>query len=158
MPNKADKTLQLAIDALTVVDVYLHSNRTHYIESFDPKSNGALDELQIQQLHQLHQIEVLTLDNGQDILRIRIELGARWIRPIENTEPEVVAVIEASFIAEYTLKHEIPEKSIKAFAQQNASYHIWPYWREFLSSQCERMRLPRVVLPTTQVPRSNKQK
>jgi len=30
---------------------------------------------------------------------------------------------------------------------RTASFHIWPFWREFVISQCNRMNLPRAVLP-----------
>lgn len=156
MPKKADKELQQAIEALVIEDVYLHSNQSHCSDSFDPKYGNGLIELQVQHMHSLKEVQLLTLEDQRKILRIQIGVGTRWVKPIEESTPEVMAVIEADFIAEYVLKHDISDECVQAFSEKNSSYHIWPYWREFLSSQCERMRIPRIVIPSIQVPSSNK--
>ena len=78
----------------------------------------------------------------------------RWrslAKPREDHEPEVLACIEATFIAEYRYDEELDEKGLGEFAHRNAGYHIWPFWREYLVSQCDRMRLPRVIVPTMRV-------
>lgn len=63
----------------------------------------------------------------------------------------VKALIEAEFIAEYTMKQTLGKASLDEFSLKNVSYHVWPYWRELISSQCDRMHLPRAVLPTVQL-------
>ena len=45
----------------------------------------------------------------------------------------------------------LDDDSLKAFALNNASYHIWPFWREYLMSMCNRMNLPKIAVPTFQV-------
>lgn len=159
---KANKVLQEAIDALVINDVYLHSSRAACLDDFDPKFFSGIDQLQVQQMHIVEQSMLLTLNGGQELLRVFIRMGTRWVQPVtegepdEKSEPQIKAIIEADFVAEYQVKTALSQVCIDAFSLQNASYHVWPYWREYLSSQCERMRLPRVVLPTWQVPRSNK--
>ncbi len=65
-----------------------------------------------------------------------------------------MALIEATFVAEYMLS-SIPEnEALNAFALNNASYHVWPYWREYLMNQCLRMNLPKVIVPITQFARN----
>jgi hypothetical protein len=61
-----------------------------------------------------------------------------------------MAFIEATFVAEYSLNGKPEKEALDAFALKNASYHIWPYWREFLMSQSMRMNLPKIALPTVQ--------
>ena len=145
---KVSKPLQLAIETLHINDVYLKFTRAQCIDDFDPKFADVQTELQVQQLHAVRRSEVIQVEGDGQLLRVYIRLGTRWIMPREGDEPEVKAFIEADFIAEYLMTTPLEQASIDEFSLKNASYHVWPYWREFLSSQCERMRLPRVVMPT----------
>lgn len=94
------------------------------------------------------------------MLRAFIDVGIRYVnvgnsaQDLENglasgrsNEPVTLAQIEASYVAEYLAGEDPGEEAIKAFVSQNVSFHIWPYWREFIASQCNRMNLPRVALP-----------
>lgn len=95
-------------------------------------------------------------DERYYILRVFIELGLKYA-PAEapgsgtekqsSREPETLAQIEATYVAEYISDENLDQDAIKAFATQNASFHVWPYWREFITSQCDRMNLPRINLP-----------
>ena len=149
MATKVSKQLQQAIEKLKIQDVYLKSTQAHCEEGFDPKSTE-LDELLVQQMHMVRRSEVLQINDDELLVRIYIGLGTRWLAPSESEEPNIKAFIEADFIAEYQMTEKLAQDAINEFALQNASFHVWPYWREFLSSQCERLRLPRVVLPTVQ--------
>jgi hypothetical protein len=62
----------------------------------------------------------------------------------------VRAVISGLMVAEYDMREDPGEDALKEFALRNASYHVWPYWRELLASQCQRMNLPKLVLPAVQ--------
>ena len=42
------------------------------------------------------------------------------------------------------------QDALEHFALRNASFHVWPYWREYLANQCRRMNLPPVMLPMRQ--------
>ena len=149
MPKKVSKSLQLAIDALVIQDVYVKSCQAQCADAFDPKSTE-LDALLVQQLHVVHRSELVDIDGDGQLVRIYIRLGARWVSPEDENDPDIKAFVEADFIAEYQLTAELEQEAIDEFALKNASYHVWPYWRELLSSQCERLRLPRVVLPAVQ--------
>lgn len=149
MAAKNSKKLQRAIDHLTIQDVYIKSTQSQCNEDFDPKTTE-LDELLVQQMHSVQKSEVLKINESGLLVRIYVRLGTRWVTPNDNEEPDVKAFIEADFIAEYRMTEDLEQECIDEFAQHNASFHVWPYWREFLSSQCERLRLPRVVLPTVQ--------
>ena len=145
---KVSKSLQQAIESLHIADVYLKATRAQCVDDFDPKFVDAQAELQVQQMHVVRRSEVIQVEGDGQLLRVYILLGARWTMPREGDEPEVKAFVEADFIAEYLMTAPLEQAAIDEFALKNASYHVWPYWREFLSSQCERMRLPRVVMPT----------
>jgi hypothetical protein len=106
--------------------------------------------LLVQQMHVVLRSELIDIDGDGHLVRIYIRLGTRWVNPKGNSDPDIKAFVEADFIAEYQVTAELEQGAIDEFALKNASYHVWPYWREFLSTQCERLRLPRVVLPTVQ--------
>lgn len=148
---KVSKKLQQAIDSLVINDVYLKSAQAECEDDFDPKSADSLEVLSVQQMHIVRKSEVIQVDGDGQLVRIYIRLGARWVsHQEEDEEPDIKALIEGEFIAEYLVTDSIEQEAIDEYALKNASYHVWPYWREFLSSQCERLRLPRVVLPTVQ--------
>lgn len=149
MAAKVSKSLQQAIDGLVIHDVYVKSCQAQCADDFDPKSTQ-LDALLVQQMHVVHRSEWVEIDGDGQLVRIYIRLGTRWVSPEEDNEQDIKAFIEADFIAEYQVNQALEQDAIDEFALKNASYHVWPYWRELLSSHCERLRLPRVMLPTVQ--------
>jgi hypothetical protein len=68
-------------------------------------------------------------------------------------EDLLVAEIEAEFAGEYA---DIPEgyvrEEIEQFGARSVMAHLWPYWREFLHSQLNRMSLPTVSMPPLFMP------
>lgn len=149
MAAKVSKSLQQAIDGLVIHDVYVKSCQAQCADDFDPKSTQ-LDALLVQQMHVVHRSEWVEIDGDGQLVRIYIRLGTRWVSPEEDNEQDIKAFIEADFIAEYQVNQALEQDAVDEFALKNASYHVWPYWRELLSSHCERLRLPRVMLPTVQ--------
>lgn len=149
MAAKVSKSLQQAIDGLVIHDVYVKSCQAQCADDFDPKSTQ-LDALLVQQMHVVHRSEWVEIDGDGQLVRIYIRLGTRWVSPEEDNEQDIKAFIEADFIAEYQVNQTLEQDAVDEFALKNASYHVWPYWRELLSSHCERLRLPRVMLPTVQ--------
>lgn len=67
-----------------------------------------------------------------------------------NKKPAVLARIEATMVGEYHTPEDPGKEALDVFAAGNAGYHVWPFWREYLVSQSERMRLPRAFVPTVQ--------
>lgn len=154
-------TLQKAIDNLHIQDVYQRWNRSQCAEGFYPKE-ADFSQLKSQQMHAVTRSEVLDTGNKERFLRVMVVMGVRWVEPStqlpsqegeagETSGPDVRVFIEAEFVAEYRFITDLPNECLDEFAQKNASYHIWPYWREFLMSQSERLRLPRVILNTMQL-------
>lgn len=162
--------LQKAIDCLRIRDVYLRSSSSYLVDDFDPKYSPEANELAAQFKHVVARGEVLALkeeDAGIRIFRVYIDLGARWVVLPESTsengskekgdEADVKAVIEATFLTEYSIEDEPGQDALDAFALENASYHVWPYWREYLMNQCMRMNLPKIALPAVQFATNNKE-
>ncbi|MCC7280006.1 MAG: preprotein translocase subunit SecB [Chromatiaceae bacterium] len=144
--------LQKAIDNLTIHDVYVRDQVASCIGEFDPKYASEIERFTIQQMHLVKQATVAALDDESQLLRVFVRLGVRWVDPEEENEAlSVKAVIEAEFIAEYQMAATLEQACIDEFSLKNASYPIWPYWRELLSNQCVRMHLPRLILPAVQL-------
>ena len=146
--------LQEAIDSLEIQDVYVREQIGNCVGDFDPKYSVELDRLVVQQMHVVKTANVVELsDEGKtQLLRVFLRLGARWADPDEdNEELSVRALIEAEFVVEYEITRELEQASIDEFCLRNVSYHVWPYWRELLNSQCTRMHLPALTLPTMQL-------
>ena len=159
--------LQSAIDALSIEDVSFRSISSSLAEGFEPKFDPDVEELQVDLKHAVRGYEVVEVrrhsdDNGQQLFRVLVDLGVRWSRLIEsgkttgeadersNSASDQLALIEALAVAEYAMDASPGDEALEQFALRNASFHVWPYWREYVSSQCYRMNLPRFLLPTRQ--------
>ncbi|MEM5498582.1 hypothetical protein WNY77_14335 [Paraglaciecola mesophila] len=146
----ANKNLQKAIESLRISDLYVRNLESKCYEGFDPKHSD-MEGLVVQTKHLVTKSEVVENDNEEKLFRVFVEVGIKWA--IENAEKELdpKVFIEAEFVAEYAINDELEDECFNEFAMHNVSYHVWPYWRELLMSQCDRMRLPRVMLPMTQI-------
>jgi len=151
-----DVELQKAIDSLTIRDVYLRKSNSILMDDFEPKYEPDTDKLAVQFKHTVTHSNILELEeeSGEKtcLYRVFVDLGARWISPEteDDKNPKVKAFIEGTMVAEYQLDGDPGANALKVFALKNASYHIWPFWREYLSSQCSRMNLPKLVTPLKQ--------
>jgi len=152
------ENLQIAIDKLRIHDVYLNSSISQCVNNFEPKYDPNIDKLEVQTKHFVKRAEVVKLDETQLLMRVFIELGVRWVdNSITDEEKSIRAFIEAEFIAEYSMDEELDQVCVDEYALKNASFHVWPYWRELLMNQCNRMYLPRYVLPTMQLAQNRHQ-
>lgn len=143
-----DNQMQKAKDSLKINDIYLHKLTAECFGGFEPKYDSKLSSYKIQTMHFVEKSQLMMVDE-EKILKVTVSLGVRWF---DSEAEQVKAMIEADFIAEYKMTLELTKKEIEAFAKSNVSYHIWPYWRELLTSQTSRMHLPKVILQTIQLP------
>lgn len=162
----SNSLLEQAIASLAIRDVYLKSVETHVAEDFEPTEYIPLS---VQFRHTAKGATLFTTEeddaqgskNRQDFIRIHIETGMRLITgEISKSEhssldESTMAEISASFVAEYlVISESIPSnEALETFGKQNALYHVWPYWREFIQSMCARLRLPSVVIPMYRIPK-----
>lgn len=171
-----DDSLQSAIDALRIRDVYLRQSDAFLADGFEPKYDPDVDALEVQFQHRVTESSVLEVEDDGEVLprlfRVFIHLGARLVAPAESADgaqtlpdserlsdkarvatddpSRVCAMITGMMVAEYDMVGDPSKEALKEFALRNASFHVWPYWREFLASQCLRMNLPKVMLPAVQ--------
>ena len=151
--------LQKAIDNLQIQDVYVRELYAACMGDFDPKHESEIELLTVERLHYVDRSSVVEMHGGEQLLRVHVVLGARWVdteedknieAEEEDDEESVCCMIRAEFIAEYQMAESLDQECIEEFCLKNVSYHVWPYWRELLSTQCARMHLPRVILPAVQ--------
>lgn len=151
-----NKNLREAIDNLEIRDVYVKSLIANSADDFEPKYYENFDSLTQQNKHLVSKSSVMLVDGSDTdpdkIFRVHVEYGMRWNEaPEHEGEGEQKAIIEAEFVVEYLMKKDLNSDCLNAFALENASFHVWPYWRELVSSQCERMQMPRIIMPTLQL-------
>lgn len=157
----SDAALNAAKECLQIQDVWLHQTQAWIEKGFDPKYPQA-ERYIAQHKHRVARATFGELTNDDKsqagyLFRVYLDLGLRLLPASADSvtgdkalteDTEVSATIEATFVAEYISAVDPGEEAIHAFAIRNASYHVWPFWREFVANQCERMRLPRVMIPT----------
>jgi hypothetical protein len=90
----------------------------------------------------------------KNFFSVYIKVGCRLVTENADTKTDdIFAQVEATFIAEYMLSADLAvtdEEALTAFAVENASFHVWPYWREYLMATCTRLNLPKGALPVRQ--------
>lgn len=152
--------LQKAIDCLSIEDIYLRNSSSVVADGFEPKYQGKNAEFQLQFKHLVERVEVVELESEdkspQSLMRVYIQVGCRLLANDESEAgdkpgDDFLVQIEAQYITEYKMTETLEQEAIDAFALNNASYHVWPYWREYIMNQCMRMNLPKIALPATQL-------
>lgn len=141
---------KIAQENLNIHDVYLRNLTSELEDDFNPKYSENINELLLQNKHHIKEFKKSEFDDGTIMLSVTVSLGMRWVEQSDDDDYSVKAVIEADYVAEYIMGGDLTEDALNVFLEKYASYHIWPYWRELLSSQCTRMQLPKITLPVMQ--------
>lgn len=160
--------LQDAIDNLEIQDVYLNTIESRCINSFNPKYYDfeSNKNVSVELKHFVKESRVFLNQDQEKILQVKVDLGVRWTESDDVNQEDsseggldnelsdqktiILALIEGSFFAEYLVKKELTKEGVDEFSLKNVSYHVWPYWRELVATQCDRLRLPRIMLPIKQ--------
>lgn len=145
--------LQQAQQGLQFEDIFQQYAQSSLLEDFDPKFSVLEESLSAQFKHNVVQSMVLSLKKeaeSLEVFRVQIDVGIRFLVESGEQERKPAAQIEASYFVDYRILDTTLLKDTEAldeFALKNASYHLWPFWREFVMSQAQRMNLPKVPLP-----------
>jgi hypothetical protein len=140
---------------LSLADVFMRKAEFTVSDAYDHL--GAQVEFDSQYRHIVTGIEQLVPADGAKadrLFRALVDVAVRWGEDKNPDSDEAddddfieLGRIEAQFVAEYTQRDEIPEECLHAFAMKAPSFHVWPYWREFVASTCARMNVPKIVIP-----------
>lgn len=153
-----DEALKQAINALQINSVSLFATHCSIADQFFPAYDPLAENLQIQSKHLISRTEQIDFedDEGQTVrvIRFHADFGTRLMLPSEG-DLEQKALIEATFVAEYEVTDVgLSEEAIKEFAIRNVMFNVWPYWREYLTSTCSRMQLPKIQVPFFKKPQN----
>lgn len=66
-------------------------------------------------------------------------LGQRLVKKEDNDELIVLAEVKAEFVAVYSAERKLDQECLEAFGEKNVMFNVWPFWREYVHSQCQRM-------------------
>jgi preprotein translocase subunit SecB len=172
--------LQKAIAAISIKDVSFESFSSTLLNEFDPQFDSRADSLAYQTRVNVAGFEVIetryetdndnssnTEDNPEPeyALRVSVSLGIRLGEAGKltrnNTDPAAVALIESKMLAYYDINDNNiieDQDAIEEFVLQNAAFHVWPYWREFVSSSLQRLSLKKITLPFMKKAQNNSAK
>jgi hypothetical protein len=69
--------------------------------------------------------------------------------PPKENEPKIRAELDATYIVTYEVDQAagIEQPALDEFARRNVIYHVWPYWRAYITDILGRGNLPPFVLP-----------
>lgn len=145
--SKISHNLQSAISNLEIKNIFINSSVAQHLGG-DPLLSD-YEEASINLKHRVKKSVVLSdAEDKARLVRIYIDFGVEWK---ENQTHELLSNIDVEYVLEYSLKKDLPQECIDEFALKNSTIHVWPYWREYLGNICERLNLPRIMLPTMQL-------
>lgn len=146
-----------ASECLAIQDVRLNNSNISVADTFDPLF-PAYDSLNIQfrhgiKSHRVNEVSASGEDGpiSQKLVLYTYACGIRVVPPVLGAD--VLSEIEADFVAYYLIVKEISDDAIKQFGIYNVGYHVWPYWREYVSSVATRLRLPPLTIPMYTIPK-----
>ena len=153
--------LQRAIACLAIQGVFVRECHLTMSPEFDPRVPGTVGvQLKIEPIR-VDQVSYGSEGEGSPsiiFVRVHVKTGIRFVetgtdkQSSKETDVEIQGSTKAElltvFIAEYQkLCEDLEQPAIEEFAQKNAAYHIWPYWREHVQNMCARTGLPVFPLP-----------
>lgn len=154
------QALVRAVEGLAIKDVFVEETSAKIHAALDSQRDGGLSI----QVRQWVDSSVDFRAEGQsEFARFRVHTGLRLLRnqgqDAEAPDGEVCVEVNAAFVADYEVVSPISddEEALSAFAQKNAVFHVWPYWREYVHNLTYRMRLPNIVLPMFRVNREQEE-
>lgn len=153
-----NELLKSAIENLAIFTVSLRNGHTHIGEGFNSLNVNATPK-KSQSFRTVVKIEAVEMvkegdDNPPKLFyTFHYEVGSRLV-PLEHSDEEsseedqeAIITIEARFEAIYRAKRELEKEELQAFAARNVGYNVWPYWREYLQSTCNRMGITPIKVP-----------
>jgi preprotein translocase subunit SecB len=151
--SRAQKALKIRAVFLRKVSAF--SQEDH----FNPAvMAGLIFKTQIRMRPLGHIVAEATATDGtqQDFVEFSIETTARFLdesltdeeaNRAELPQDKIYGEILGVFSATYELDRGTETADLEIFGKNNAPFHVWPYWREFLTSMTSRMLMPQIVLP-----------
>lgn len=154
-------TIKDTAKKLNIQSVYISSSNFTFHNNFDPLIPNQL--LTGQYSISTIGIDVTTVTDvetkgTQDFLRCYVQAAMRYIlgepteeelRSEELIKSRVASEISAIYCILYAINPEVKltDDEKAEFGKNNAPYHAWTYWREYVQNTCNRMNLPVTTVP-----------
>ena len=155
------KSVKDTAKKLDILQIYLSASSSAFHNDFDPSIPNQL--LTGQFVINTIKVETTTVSDGETnasnrFLRCYIQAGMRYIlgeptdEELSNDEwvkSKIASEISAIYCVQYAIRPdaEVSDEEKEEFGKVNASYHVWPYWREYAQNTCNRMNLPVSTVP-----------
>ncbi|MEN6308987.1 MAG: hypothetical protein ABFD91_14660 [Anaerohalosphaeraceae bacterium] len=96
----------------------------------------------------------LQVDKEKNLLFVVIDFDLK--ASVEGASSPVIT-ITASFLLVYKLQDfsGLTDESYRSFAEINAVFNAWPYWREYVQNITVRMGLPSLTIPVFRIAKSS---
>jgi len=142
----SESPLDRAKQTLSIRDVILRGTAVEIgdgviTENLEPSENNHIEAYRGVQDHHVDQVVL----NGDGMLLYRFNYSV-GIRLIDGPEDEVIeeasdalVTILAGFDVCYYADKKMSVEECSAFSENNVGYHVWPYWREYVQSTCQRI-------------------
>lgn len=98
-----------------------------------------------------HEAEFLADQGPRGSLRILVRCGLEIRARDDEETPQ--AEVQGSFELVYRLPNDVTfsDEELQGFADFNAVFNAWPYWRELVQTSLARMSLPPLIVPVFRV-------
>lgn len=158
--------LRTAVDTLDIREILLANSHIHMENSVNPHDPFLNLRAEMSEGKQVICEQVVgKTPEGKDcrFVRFGFQFALRLLSPSLQKEGEAVAgssspkeevkvSIEALLKGVYEVKtNEFPSQDVTQAFIGNAKFHIWPYWREYVTHTISRMNLPTVTIPPYQI-------
>src|SRR5690606_21112252 len=144
-----NEALRQAQECLAIHSVNLRQSNLLVHPEVDPWSydRARAQTQSFRQVSRIRELELQLEGEAESSWEYRFDyaLGVRLIdQEADETDENLVVDIEivAVFQARYLCKRRLEEGEFSAFAKDNVGYHVWPYWREFVQTSCNRIGMP----------------
>lgn len=138
-----------ALQHLELLDIYLFSSS---VNRFSKITESAFPDNMLQENKLSISADFLESAEKKEeaaskLVNAKVQLVVRYMVEDDESNTEVLAEIEACFLAQYTLKDGASEKAIDEFMKYNVIHNVWPFWREHALRVSAEARLPRPQIP-----------
>ncbi len=160
-----DELLKKAISVLNIQSVFLKKATTRCKDAFIPPffdsevilipqhrgaPTGDFAVLDTQSENQVNKDKTVVFSFAAGARLVEKE-SADKANPVELDDSIVFVEITAELCAHYNVPGELVieeyEAAFEEFGRHNVGYHVWPFWREFVQSTCNRMGIPPIPVP-----------
>lgn len=172
-PNMNHDLLRTAVSCLDIREILLADSRIHMDPSVNPHDPFLTLRAEMSEGQQVmcEQVSGKTPE-GKDcrFVRFGFQFNLTLLSPapapvdeptVEGQAPkeEVKVTIEAMLKGVYeVMTDDFPAQEVTQAFIGNAKFHIWPYWREYVTHTISRMNLPTVTIPPYQIHHPNEDK